>query len=32
MDDHISKIGASSTIYLPSGDISKIINKIARQI
>ena len=25
MDDHISKIGASSTIYLPSGDISKII-------
>jgi len=25
MDDHISKIGASSTIYLPSGDVSKII-------
>jgi hypothetical protein len=29
MDDHISKVGASSTIYFPSGNTAKVVeNKV----
>ena len=26
MDDHVSKIGSSETVYLPNGKVSKLVN------